>query len=139
MSRSIERLSLHRRRRIFALAEHFGIEGFLCATTVTTIDYLLGRCIPVSDARKAIGKLLQLFEIAPVNRPVLEQTLLSRISDFEDAVLEQSGLLVGADVIVTRNTRDFMNASIPALEPDKLLSMINKDLENGTEPKERNP
>nr|VFK42748.1 MAG: hypothetical protein BECKSD772F_GA0070984_11285 [Candidatus Kentron sp. SD]VFK48118.1 MAG: hypothetical protein BECKSD772E_GA0070983_11145 [Candidatus Kentron sp. SD] len=40
--------------------------------------------------------------IAPVNRPVLEQALLSRISNFEDAVLEQSGLLVGADVIVTR-------------------------------------
>ena len=103
------------------------MEGFLCATAVTTIDYLLGRCIPASDARKAIRKLLQLFEIAPVNRPVLEQALLSRVSDFEDAVIEQSGLLVGADVIVTRNTRDFRNASIPALEPDGLLSMMNEN------------
>nr|VFK17255.1 MAG: hypothetical protein BECKLPF1236A_GA0070988_101666 [Candidatus Kentron sp. LPFa]VFK32503.1 MAG: hypothetical protein BECKLPF1236C_GA0070990_101696 [Candidatus Kentron sp. LPFa] len=27
--------------RIFALAEQSGMEGFLCATTVTTIDYFL--------------------------------------------------------------------------------------------------
>nr|VFK38635.1 MAG: hypothetical protein BECKTC1821D_GA0114238_100515 [Candidatus Kentron sp. TC] len=63
-----------------------------------------------------------------MNRTVLEQALIGKISDFEDAVIEQSGLLVGADVIVTRNTKDFMNASIPVIGPDEMLLMMNEGL-----------
>lgn len=111
---------------VFALVEQSRIEGFLCATTVTTIDYLLGQSIAASDAKKALQGLLNLFEIAPVNRPVLEQALCSGISDFEDAVLEQSGLLVKADLITTRNAKDFIRSSIPILDPAELVSMVNE-------------
>lgn len=107
--------------RILAEVEKSKVEGFLCATTVTTIDYLLTQALPPKKSRFALEKLLGLFEIAPVNRSVLEQALHSRISDFEDAVLEQSALLVAADVIATRNCRDFKKSAIPALTPDELL------------------
>jgi len=81
--------------QIFALVEESRIEGFLCATTVTTVDYLLGQVLPPKEARAALQRLLGLFEIAPVNRPVLEQALRSDISDFAAAVqLTLPGALV---------------------------------------------
>ena len=92
--------------RVLALVEESRIEGFLCATTVTTIDYLLGQALAATEARAALQRLLDLFEIAPVNRPVLEQALRSGVSDFEDAVLEQAARLVSADAIITRNLTD---------------------------------
>lgn len=110
--------------RIFALVEESRIEGFLCATTVTTVDYLLARTLPADEARRALQRLLDLFEIAPVNRPVLEQALRSGISDFEDAVLEQAAHLVGAEAITTRNVRDFKRSVITVLDPPELLSAI---------------
>jgi len=110
--------------RVFALVEESRIEGFLCATTVTTIDYLLGQALPRDTARTALQRLLDLFEIAPVNRPVLEQALRSRIPDFEDAVLEQSALLVSADAITTRNLTDFKKSSVTALDPSALLAAV---------------
>jgi predicted nucleic acid-binding protein len=61
--------------QVFALVEESKIEGFLCATTVTTIDYLLAQALVPAKAREALHRLLNLFEIAPVNRPVLEQAL----------------------------------------------------------------
>ena len=110
--------------RLFALVEQSRIEGLLCATTVTTIDYLLTQSLPSPERRETLRRLLELFEIAPVNRPVIEEAMRSRVSDFEDAVLEQAGRLAGADAIVTRNMRDFQNSSIKALGPDELLAAM---------------
>jgi predicted nucleic acid-binding protein len=110
--------------KVFSLVEQSRIEGFLCATTITTVDYLLGLSLDQEEAREALQKLLDLFEIAPVNRPVLEQALRSEIADFEDAVLEQAGLLVTADAIVTRNTKDFQKSKLTALDPEELIAAI---------------
>ena len=110
--------------RILALVEESKIEGFLCATTVTTVDYLLGRALTAMKARSALRRLLDIFEVAPVNRPVLEQALRSEISDFEDAVLEQSGRLVAVDAIVTRNIKDFGKSTVTVLDPVELLSAV---------------
>ncbi len=110
--------------QIFGLVEESRIEGFLCATTVTTVDYLLGRTLPADEARRALQRLLDIFEIAPVNRPVLEQALRSEVSDFEDAVLEQAAHLVGAEAITTRNVRDFKKSVVAVFDPPELLSAV---------------
>ena len=110
--------------RIFAFVEESKIEGFLCATTITTIDYLLGQSLPQKKANDALQRLLDLFEVAPINRPVLEQALRSGISDFEDAVLEQAAQLVAADTITTRNIKDFKKSTVKVLDPAELISAV---------------
>ena len=125
--------------QIFALIEESKIEGYLCATTVTTVDYLLSQALQPKSARVALQRLLGLFEIAPVNRPVLEQALRSDISDFEDAVIEQAACLVSADAIVTRNLADFEKSSVTAFDPPELISTVkaresaNKAMDNDEE------
>jgi predicted nucleic acid-binding protein len=111
--------------QVFALVEESRIEGFLCATTLTTIDYLLGQVLDPAGTRKAVQQLLDLFEIAPVNRPVVEQALRSDIPDFEDGVLEQAARLVNVDAIATRNLTDFKKSSVKAVDPQTLLAMVN--------------
>ena len=110
--------------QVFALVEESRIEGFLCATTLTTVDYLLGQALAPAKAREALQRLLSLFEIAPVNRPVLELALRSGIADFEDAVLEQAGRLVAVDAITTRNVRDFGKSTITVFDPLELISTV---------------
>ena len=107
--------------RVFALVEQSRIEASLCATTVTTVDYLLTQSLSRDEGRQALRGLLDLFEIAPVNRSVIEKALQSKIEDFKDAVLEQAGRLAGAEAIITRNTKDFRKSSIKALDPTELL------------------
>lgn len=110
--------------RLFALIERSKIEAAVCATTLTTVHYLLTQSLSREEGRRTLQGLLELFEIAPVNRPVLEGALQSKIQDFEDAVLEQAGRLVGADAIITRNTKDFRKSSIKALDPVELLLAV---------------
>ena len=117
---------LHAAAEVFGLVEQSRVEGLLCATTVTTVDYLLTQALPRPAARQALRKLMALFEIAPVNRAVLEEALKSKVSDFEDAVLEQAGWLAGAEVIVTRDQRDFRLARLKVLGPDEFLASLPK-------------
>ena len=109
---------------VFGLVERAQLKGVLCATTITTVDYLLTQVLPRPAARQALRKLLELFDIAPVTRAVLEEALTSKLTDFEDAVLEQSGRLAGAEVIVTRNQHDFRLSSLKILGPDELLASL---------------
>ena len=107
--------------RIFALAEQSTIEGFLCATTVTTVNYLLRDSLSAANARETLRTLLNLFEVAVVNRAVIESALRSQIADFEDAVIEESGRVAGAECIVSRNTKDFRRASLKVFDPVEFL------------------
>ena len=110
--------------KIFALTEQSELESYLCATTVTTVDYLLSQVLDKSEARAALLRLLELFEIAPVNRPVIEEALGSRIEDFEDAVIEQSAHLVGAQAIISRDTKGFKRSIVKVLDPTELLAFL---------------
>lgn len=67
-----------------------------------------------------IRKLLVVFEIAPVNRPVLASATDLKISDFEDAVLHEAARQVGAQAIVSRNRGDFRGCELPIYMPEEL-------------------
>ncbi len=110
--------------RIFSLVEEGQLQGFLCATTITTIDYLLRQSLSRGDSQRHLTQLLQMFDVAAVNRPVIEGAMRSRIMDFEDAVLEQAALLVGAEVIITRNTKDFARGTLKTLDPRQYLAQL---------------
>jgi len=111
---------------VFCLVEESRIEAFLCATTITTLDYLLTQSLPASEARNALRKLISLFGIATVNRPVIERAFDSKISDFEDAVLDEAGQMAGVDSIVTRNTKDFTGSALKVFDPNELFAHLNK-------------
>lgn len=109
---------------LFAAAEHGVITGYLGGATVTTVHYLTARVLGPAQARAEIGKLMTLFEIAPVTRSVLESALNADFGDFEDSVLHEAARHAGAEVIVTRNGKDFRKAAIPVYAPAELLKAL---------------
>jgi predicted nucleic acid-binding protein len=110
--------------QLFSRVERGDLRGYLCATTITTLYYLASKTVGRKKAQKEIQKLLILFEIAPVNRPVLQAALQSGFSDFEDGVIHESAGLIGADGIVTRDPKGFKKAGIRIYSPDELLNNL---------------
>lgn len=109
---------------LMSKVERSEINGFLCATTVTTIHYLLSKNLDKKNAITSINSIIALFEIASVNRLVIENALKSKFTDFEDSVLHESARHAGAEYIITRNIKDFKNTKIPAFTPTEFLSML---------------
>ena len=112
---------------LVSLVETNDIEGYLCATTVTTIDYLVTKTHNKKLAKAAIQKLLSLFKIARVDQKVLLLSIESEFTDFEDAVQYFSGQLVDVDAIVTRNIKDYKKANYPIYSPRELWGIIQLD------------
>ncbi len=100
------------------------LSGFLCAITITTIHYLASKVVGADEAKAEIGKLLNLFEIAPVSRSVLGAALQSKFPDFGDAVVHEAALHVGAHGIVTRDIRGFKQATISVYSPEELIQIL---------------
>lgn len=109
---------------LFSYVEHGTVPGYLCATTVTTVHYLTEKVLGAAQARQKIRNLLRLFEVAPVNRAILEAALASRLADFEDAVMHEAALHVGAQGIVTRDPDGFKGARLPVYAPEELWKAL---------------
>lgn len=114
---------------IMSRVETGEVSGWLCATTVTTLFYLVAKAADVTTALAEVQNLLSLFEIAPVNRPILEGALALGFSDFEDAVLHEAARQIEAQAIVTRNTKDFERAEIPVYTPEELKAILDLQTE----------
>ena len=115
---------------LFNAVEKQIIQGYLCATTITTIDYLLTKSIGKQSAKVSINQLLNLFAIAEVNDVILKAAINSDFSDFEDGVLYHSGIYAGVDGFVTRNSKDFKTTSLPIYSPTELLRIIQEIKDN---------
>jgi predicted nucleic acid-binding protein len=110
--------------RLFSEVEHKRIQGYLCATTLTTVDYLATKAVGKTEAKVAICALLELFSIAEVNQQTLKAATYSNFSDFEDGVLYYAGVYAGVDGFVTRNGKDFKSATHPIYSPDELWEVM---------------
>lgn len=103
------------------------VTGLLCATTVTTIHYVLAKALGKALALGSVRKLLTLFAVAPVDGKTMTLALDLPFQDFEDAVLHEAARLAGAGTIVTRNGRDFTGAALPIESPDELEAALALD------------
>ena len=109
---------------LFSRVEDGTVIGYLCGTTITTVFYLAAKTVGTPRAQEEIRKLLQLFEVAPVNRHVLESALALDFNDFEDAVIHEAACHVGADAIVTRNQKDFKKSRLPVHSAEEMAKIL---------------
>jgi predicted nucleic acid-binding protein len=110
--------------QLLSLVERGEISGIICATTVTTIHYLSGKALGKNKSQNQIKNLITLFEIASVNRAVIEEALKSKFSDFEDSVIYHAARHAGAEAIVTRDPRGFKKSRLPVFNPVELLKIL---------------
>lgn len=103
--------------RLFEKVDSGEIEGFIAATTITNIYYIVRKTAGVKAAHDAVTQILTDLHICAVDVSVLEQALLLNFKDFEDAVQYACGMTYGVEVIVTRDASGFLDAEIPVMSP----------------------
>ena len=100
-------------------------EGVISSKSILDIYYLIHRYTKSdSKTRDYISKILRLFEVCDTTADDVEKAVLSDISDYEDAVMSMTAKRVCADVIVTRNIKDFSKSKVTAILPSDFLLML---------------
>ena len=98
--------------------------GHVCAHEITTLAYFLGKDRRLRSRRATlIGGILDALTVVPSTGDILREALTSPVIDYEDAVIETSALSVGAELIVTRDLRDFAASRVPTATPREYLAL----------------
>ena len=98
------------------------LSGYICAHEVTTLSYFLFK--EQKDKNKVvttISTLFDIFQIIPIDETILKASLLSPITDYEDAVIEVSAVKFNIDYILSRNISDFKLSRIPTYTPEQFF------------------
>ena len=105
--------------RLFERIDAGEIEGFIAATTITNIYYIVRKAAGAIVAQDAITQILTDLNICVVDRNVLEQAIALNFRDFEDAVQYVCGVVYSVDAIVTRDASGFVGVEIPVMSPEE--------------------
>jgi len=100
------------------------VYGFVTATTITDIYYIAKKEKGHQVSIDFISNLIEIIDVIGVDRQVIIESLLSKITDFEDAVQSVSSLLNNIDYIITRNQKDFSESSVKAITPKEFLDLV---------------
>jgi len=111
-------------KEIFLRLAQNKFEAYIAGITAINI-YYFGRKEKGRDyTLKELEKLLQVVKICPLNSVILQAAINSPITDYEDAVQHECALAENLDAIVTRNTKDYKNASIKIYSPSEFLQTL---------------
>jgi len=92
--------------------------------TIAHFYYLTAPTRGRSNARSFIMDLIQFVEVSPTTTDSLRRAARLEMKDFEDAMQVAAAESCGADVIATRNVRDYAKSPVSAAAPKALLAEL---------------
>ncbi len=96
------------------------LNGFTTAVIISNVYYILRQISSHEKVIKKINQFLTITDILTIDKQILLKAIQSKFKDFEDAIqyfaCETNGQI---DLIITRNTKDYKNSSIPVLTPEQ--------------------
>ena len=107
------------------LCESQDVEGCIAASSLTDIYYIVHKVSHDSEtAYQALEMVSRILKICDVTASDAKAAIDKKHRDFEDSLIALTGVSLGCDYILTRNTKDFQGYAIPPITPDELLEMF---------------
>ena len=108
---------------IVSLAKHKKIRLYVASMSFAAASYILEKHYnnDFSIVKRVILKFMGWCRAVVIDERTIEEALASSFSDFEDGMQYVSAKRCKADVIVSRNTKDFVFSEIPCVEAHQFL------------------
>lgn len=107
---------------LFQEKESLNIDFYISALSFTTIYYVLRKGNTHIQLIELLKNLRLFIQVLPTDDKTVEESLNSEFKDFEDAIQYYTALRSHADVIITRNEKDYFLSEIPVLSPGNYLA-----------------
>ena len=106
---------------LFTFAEMKKLELYTSPLVLANTFYILRKQLGNNEARNALRKLRILLHVVDSSESIIDKALNSDFTDFEDAIQYYTALEHEITVILTRNLRDYKNASVIVQTPEAFL------------------
>ncbi len=111
-------------KEIFIRAAQRQIGIFVSPITPINAFYTTRKEKGKDVAFHSIEKLLKIVRITKSDNQIYQNALLLGFNDYEDAIQHECALAENLDAIVTRNTKDYKNASVKIYSPGEFLQIL---------------
>jgi len=108
---------------LFTLAYQNTIEGMTSSVAFMNVHYFLNK-FDRPNALFLLKHLRSIIFLIKVGEKEIDLALKSNFTDFEDAVQYYSAISANADVIITRNIKDYKQSTIPVLTAEQFLRAL---------------
>ena len=109
--------------RLFTMAYDKQVQLVVSPMTYTTASFLL-RKHGAEGVRSLLSNFRQLSRVATANERIVDDSLASQFKDFEDAMQYYTALKAKADIIITRNGKDFEHSKLPVMTASEFLATL---------------
>ncbi len=110
--------------RIFQCCEAGRLDGYLSARSIPNIVYIMRKELDQARIKEILRTLTMIFSVVDLREPDLLKAADLQFADYEDALQAVSAQRIGADLIVTRNGKDFASSPVPPITPEELLKQL---------------
>jgi len=94
------------------------------ALAIADMNYILAREIGASEARKKLKDIIRIINVLSFEGEIVELAIDGRFKDLEDGFQNFIALKNNCDAIITRNTKDYKQATISVLTPEQFLKTL---------------
>jgi predicted nucleic acid-binding protein len=109
---------------VINLVEQRRIQGWVSSILFNNVDYSVRKRLGRSKSTEILRGVMDLFEVVPLDRSILEESMTADIADFEDAIQYFSALRTRAGYLVMREVTSFPLGKIEVLSPRELLVLV---------------
>ena len=106
---------------LFTLSDKKEIHLCISSLSLANAYYSIAKHHKEVDAKKYLAKFKVLVTVLALEDKAIELALASEFNDFEDGLQYFTAMDNDADIIITRNKKDFKNAKIPVLTAGEYL------------------
>jgi len=102
------------------------VKIYVSAVSYNNIYYFMRQSLSHHETIKHLEELSEMTEIIDVTKSIIKKSLKSEFKDFEDAIQYHCALtILKMDFIVTRNSKDFKKSTLPVMNPQEAIGIIN--------------
>ena len=110
--------------RLLDAAQKGHIDAYIAWHSISNFHYISAPKQSEKERREFLKSLFSFAKIAPVVTADILRALSLNMTDFEDAMQAAAALACGAELIATRNLRDYVKSPIKAYAPQDVLKQI---------------
>ena len=99
-------------------------EGYVAWHSISNFYYMVAPKKGNPGAKDFIRDLLRFVNVSPAGTKDVLFAIRLAMADFEDALQCAAAVACQADVIATRNFRDYRNSPVPARSPQAVLKSL---------------
>ncbi len=109
---------------IFTRIQAGQFHGATSVVIFANVFYILRKIKGQKSARIALIKLKSLLSVMVTSEASLEESLHSAFTDFEDSIQYYTAQSGGANVLITRNIKDYKTEKLPVMTPEQFLESL---------------